>query len=168
MPSAQAVVKRGVGAGRTSVSQSWKVTGHFVRLDLRPRCPGRGHNREFFRKMARQAGFEPATLGFEGPVSDRLSIDGYHPRRLDGLDLANSRRFLPHSPFHRLTCDNRSPRRSRERGRPHPEPAMRSPCSLGRVPTSVTTSSASCASTCRDHGGAAHYRRPQRSRRDSA
>ena len=25
---------------------------------------------------------------------------------------------------------------------------MRSPCSLGRVPTSVTTSSASCASTC--------------------
>ena len=31
---------------------------------------------------------------------------------------------------------------------PHPEPAMRSPCSLGRVPTSVTTSSASCASTC--------------------
>ena len=52
------------------------------------------------------------------------------------------------SPSHRLTCDNRSPRRSRERGRPHPEPAMRSPCSLGRVPTSVTTSSASCASTC--------------------
>ena len=30
---------------------------------------------------------------------------------------------------------------------------MRSPGSLGRVPTSVTTSSASCASTCRDHGG---------------
>ena len=46
--------------------------------------------------MVRPAGFEPATLGLEGPVSDRLSIDGYHPRRLDGLDLANSRRFLPH------------------------------------------------------------------------
>ena len=46
--------------------------------------------------LARPAGFEPATLGLEGPVSDRLSIDGYHPRRLDGLDLANSRRFLPH------------------------------------------------------------------------
>ena len=45
MPSAQAVVKRGGGAGRTSVSQSWKVTGHFVRLHLRPRCPGRGDNR---------------------------------------------------------------------------------------------------------------------------
>ena len=37
-----------------------------------------------------------------------------------------------------------------------------------RVPTSVTTSSASCASTCRDHGGAAHDRRPQRFRLDSA
>ena len=41
---AQAVVKRGGGAGRTSVSQSWKVTGHFFRLHLRPRCPGSGHN----------------------------------------------------------------------------------------------------------------------------
>ena len=28
-------------------------------------------------------------------MSDRLSIDGYRPRRLGGLDLANSRRFLP-------------------------------------------------------------------------
>ena len=45
MPSAQAVVKRGGGARRTSVSQSWKVTGHFFRLHLRPRCPGNGHNR---------------------------------------------------------------------------------------------------------------------------
>ena len=44
MPSAQAVVKRGGGARRTSVSQSWKATGHFVRLYLCPRCPGRGHN----------------------------------------------------------------------------------------------------------------------------
>ena len=32
MPSAQAVVKRAGGARRTSVSQSWKVTGHFVHL----------------------------------------------------------------------------------------------------------------------------------------
>ena len=45
MPSAQAVVKRAGDARRTSVSQSWKVTGHFVRLHLRPRCPGRGDNR---------------------------------------------------------------------------------------------------------------------------
>ena len=45
MPSAQAVAKRWGGARRTSVSQSWKVTGHFFRLYLRPRCPGRGHNR---------------------------------------------------------------------------------------------------------------------------
>ena len=41
MPSAQAVVKRGGGARRTSVSQSWKVTGHFFRLYLRhPGFPG--------------------------------------------------------------------------------------------------------------------------------
>ena len=45
MPSAQAGVKRGGGARRTSVSQSWKVTGHFFRLYLRPWCPGRGDNR---------------------------------------------------------------------------------------------------------------------------
>ena len=63
MPSAQAVVKRAGGAGRTSVSQSWKVTGHFVRLYLRPRCQAVGTIGEFFRKMARPAGFEPATLG---------------------------------------------------------------------------------------------------------
>ena len=31
----------------------------------------------FFRKLARPAGFEPATLGLEGPVSDRLYQDGY-------------------------------------------------------------------------------------------
>ena len=35
----------GIGAGRTSVSQSWKVTGHFFRLYLRLWCPGSGHNR---------------------------------------------------------------------------------------------------------------------------
>ena len=35
MPSAQAVGKRGGGAGRTSVSQSSSLTGHFVRLHLR-------------------------------------------------------------------------------------------------------------------------------------
>ena len=63
---------------------------HSPSIFLRPRIG------EFFRKMARPAGFEPATLGLEGPPSDRLSIDGYHPRRLDGLDLENSRRFLLH------------------------------------------------------------------------
>ena len=45
MPSAPAVVKRGGGAGRTSVSQSVGTTGHFFRLHLRPWCPGSGHNR---------------------------------------------------------------------------------------------------------------------------
>ena len=72
MPSAQASVKRGVGAERTSVSQSWKVTGHSFRLHLRPGAQAVGTIGEFFRKLARPAGFEPATLGLEGPVSDRL------------------------------------------------------------------------------------------------
>ena len=71
MPSAPAAGKCGIGAGRTSVSQSWKVTGHFFRLHLRLWCPGVGTISEFFRKMARPAGFEPATLGLEGPMSDR-------------------------------------------------------------------------------------------------
>ena len=42
--AAPAVVKRGGGAGRTSVSQSVGTTGHFFRLHLRPWCPGSGHN----------------------------------------------------------------------------------------------------------------------------
>ena len=75
------------------------------------------------------------------------------------------------SPFHRLTCDNRSLRRSRGTwGRPHPEPAMRSPCSLGRVPTSVTTSSASCArppAIIEDLHTIADLRDPDQIRRDS-
>ena len=59
-------MKRCGGAGRTSVSQSWKVTGHFVRLYLRPSAQAMGTIGEFSRKMARPAGFEPATLGLEG------------------------------------------------------------------------------------------------------
>ena len=34
----------GIGAGRTSVSQSVGTTGHSVRLHLRLWCPGSGHN----------------------------------------------------------------------------------------------------------------------------
>ena len=72
------------------------MTGHFLRFTFAEGFVKMDAIGAFFRKLARPAGFEPATLGLEGPVSDRLSIDGYHPRRLDGLDLANSRRFLPH------------------------------------------------------------------------
>ena len=54
MPSAQAVGKRGGGARSTSVSQSWKVTGHFFRLYFRPRCPGRGHNRRILLPFPRK------------------------------------------------------------------------------------------------------------------
>ena len=35
---------------KNSVSQSWKVTGHFFRLYLRPRCPGNGTIGEFSRE----------------------------------------------------------------------------------------------------------------------
>ena len=35
----------GVSLGVPSVSQSVGTTGHFVRLHLRPQCPGRGHTR---------------------------------------------------------------------------------------------------------------------------
>ena len=54
--------------------------------------------------------------------------------------------------------------------RPYPEPAMRSPCSLGRVPTSVTTSSASCArppAIIEDLHTIADLRDPDQIRRDS-
>ena len=54
--------------------------------------------------------------------------------------------------------------------RPHPEPAMRSPCSLGRVPTSVTTSSGSCArppAIIEDLHTIADLRDPDQIRRDS-
>ena len=53
-------------ARRTSVSQSWKVTGHFFACTFAPGAQAEGTIGEFFRKMARPAGFEPATLGLEG------------------------------------------------------------------------------------------------------
>ena len=75
----------------------WGRPVTFFACTFAPGAQAVGTISEFSRKIgAPGAGFEPATLGLEGPVSDRLSIDGYHPRRLDGLDLANSRRFLPH------------------------------------------------------------------------
>ena len=105
------------------------------------------------------------------PVSDRLSIDGYHPRRLDGLDLANSRLFL--AELRRFIASHAITDRRDDHvivARPHPEPAMRSPCSLGRVPTSVTTSSASCArppAIIEDLHTIADLRDPDQIRRDS-
>ena len=66
MPSAQAVGKRGGGAGRTSVSQSLGLTGHFVRCTFAEGVAQVVEISEFSRKMARPAGFEPATPGLEG------------------------------------------------------------------------------------------------------
>ena len=66
MPSAQAAVKRGGGAGRTSVSQSLSPTGHCVRRTFAEGVANVGTISEFSRKVARPAGFEPATIGLEG------------------------------------------------------------------------------------------------------
>ena len=66
MPSAQAAVKRGGGAGRTSVSQSLGPTGHSVRRTFAEGSRTWAQSANFSRKMARPAGLEPATIGLEG------------------------------------------------------------------------------------------------------
>ena len=66
MPSAPAAVKRGGGARRTSVSQSSEPTGHCVRRTFAEGVAKVVETGDFFRKMARPAGLEPATIGLEG------------------------------------------------------------------------------------------------------
>ena len=66
MPSAQAAVKRGGGAGRISVSQSLSPTGHSVRRTFAEGVANVGTIGVFSRKVARPAGLEPATIGLEG------------------------------------------------------------------------------------------------------
>ena len=63
---APVAVKRGGGAGRTSVSQSSGLTGHSVRCTFAEGVVKVGETGEFSSKMARPAGFEPATPGLEG------------------------------------------------------------------------------------------------------
>ena len=78
---------------------------------------------EFFRELARPAGFEPATLGLEGPVSDRLSIDGYHPT---SLRWSGSREFTPIlATFRRFIASHAITDRRDDHvnvALPHPEP----------------------------------------------
>ena len=66
MPSAQAAGKRGGGTGRTSVSQSPGLTGHFLRVTFAEGVAKVNVIGEFSRKMARPEGLEPATIGLEG------------------------------------------------------------------------------------------------------
>ena len=73
MPSAQAAGKRGRGAGRTSVSQSLRLTGHSVRRTFAEGVAHVGTIGDFPSKLARPAGFEPATPGLEGRCSIQLS-----------------------------------------------------------------------------------------------
>ena len=59
------------GAAGNRLRPDPQVTGHFFRLHLRPWWrEAEATIGEFFRKMARPAGFEPATLGLEGRPSD--------------------------------------------------------------------------------------------------
>ena len=121
--------------------------------------------------MARPAGFEPATPRLRRPcvgsvINRRLSPTS--PRWSGSREftpiLAELRRFIA---SHAIT-DRRDDHVNV--ARPHPEPAMRSPCSLGRVPTSVTTSSASCArppAIIEDLHTIADLRDPDQIRRDS-
>ena len=71
MPSVPAAVKRGGGAGRTSVSQSSGLTGHSVRCTFAEGVVKVGTIGRFFRKMARPAGLEPATPGLEGRSGEK-------------------------------------------------------------------------------------------------
>ena len=64
-------MKRGGDAGRTSVSQSLGPTGHCVRCTFAEGVANVGTIGEFIRKVARPAGLEPATIGLEGPMSER-------------------------------------------------------------------------------------------------
>ena len=73
MPSVPAVVKRVVSAERTSVSQSSGLTGHFIRCTFAEGVANVNAIGELSRKVARPAGFEPATPGLEGPCSIQLS-----------------------------------------------------------------------------------------------
>ena len=71
MPSAPAAVKRSVEAWRTSVSQSSGLTGHCVRYTFAEGVAKVGTNGVLSRKMARPAGFEPATPGLEGRSGEK-------------------------------------------------------------------------------------------------
>ena len=71
MPSAPAVVKRERGAGVLQSANLWSRPVTLFACTFAPSAQAEGTICEFFRKMARPAGFEPATLGLEGPLSDR-------------------------------------------------------------------------------------------------
>ena len=71
MPSAPAAVKRGGGAGRTSVSQSFRPDRSLCSPHIRRGMLNVSTLGEFPRKMARPAGFEPATPGLEGRLGEK-------------------------------------------------------------------------------------------------
>ena len=92
MPSAQANVKRGVGAGRTSVSQSLRLTGHFVRLHLRPWRRDRGQNRRILSETG-----APGRIRTCDPRLRRPCVGSVINRRLSPTSprWSGSREFTP-------------------------------------------------------------------------
>ena len=77
MPSVGGTGQGGLGLGVLQ-SANLSVRGRPVVFNPDEKCSRsaqarQSHNcRAFWRELARPAGFEPATLGLEGPVSDRL------------------------------------------------------------------------------------------------
>ena len=70
---APAVVKRERGAGVLQSANLWSRPVTLFACTFASGCATEARIAEFFRELARPAGFEPATLGLEGPVSERLS-----------------------------------------------------------------------------------------------
>ena len=70
---------------------------------------------EFFREMARPAGFEPATLGLEGRCLNGYHIDGYQTDGPVRLGWAVSHHNSTDSGSQPRLCDNRCLRRATRR-----------------------------------------------------
>ena len=73
MPSAPAAGKRGGGLGVLQSANLGRGPVTLFACTFAPGAQAAGTICEFFRKMARPAGFEPATLGLEGRCFIQLS-----------------------------------------------------------------------------------------------
>ena len=63
----------GVALGVLQSANLWGRPVTFFACTFAPGAQAVGTISEFFRKMARPTGFEPATLGLEGPISERCA-----------------------------------------------------------------------------------------------
>ena len=65
-------VKLTLGLAVLQSANLWGRPVTFFACTFAPGAQAEGTISEFFRELARPAGFEPATLGLEGRLSDRL------------------------------------------------------------------------------------------------